>query len=351
MTRGRWFIALALLALLTCEGSTALFCKRCNLERINRCLGGQVLDFTHNHGADRRIWSNALCQKRDLYVYVPPGYDPKQSYPLAIYLHGAVQDEQFFLENLVERLDHAIASGDLPPLVIAVPDGSMFGEPSICKPATFFANTNAGNFEDWVMQDVWNFVMENFSIRPDRDGHMLMGASMGGSAAFAHAIKHKDRVKIAIGMVPALNLRWVDCCGRYWSKFDPNCWGWRTELRPNEVIGKPSVIFCFRFKDFFDPLFARDANAIERISQINPIEMLDHYQIKNGELDMFVAYAGCDEFKMDAQCESFLYRCKERGIDVGVAYDPCGHHDLATAIRLMPEVQRWAAPRLAALAK
>src|SRR5262245_29620540 len=42
------------------------------LDKINRRLHGQVIDYTHNHGQDNRIWSEALQCKRDLYVYLPP---------------------------------------------------------------------------------------------------------------------------------------------------------------------------------------------------------------------------------------------------------------------------------------
>src|SRR5262249_55900445 len=77
------------------------------LARVNRSIRGQVLDFTHNHHKDRRIWSAALCEKRDMYVYLPPCYDPNKKYPLAIFLHGAGQDEQIFLKSLVKDLDCA----------------------------------------------------------------------------------------------------------------------------------------------------------------------------------------------------------------------------------------------------
>src|SRR5207249_4246 len=88
---------------------------RGELARINRSLCGQVLDFTNNHGKDRRIWSPALNARRDLYVYLPPGYDPCKRYALAIFLHGAAQDEKFFLQDVVKDLDQAIACGQLPP--------------------------------------------------------------------------------------------------------------------------------------------------------------------------------------------------------------------------------------------
>ena len=102
---------------------------RGELERVNRCLRGQILDFTHNHGKDCRIWSPALCAKRDMYVYVPPGFDPAKKYPLGIFLHGAAQDEQFFLKVIAKEFDKAIAASDLPPVIVAAPDGSMLGRP------------------------------------------------------------------------------------------------------------------------------------------------------------------------------------------------------------------------------
>ena len=42
------------------------------------------------------------------------------------------------------------------------------------------------------------------------------------------------------------------------------------------------------------------------MSRDNPIEMLDTHDLKEGELDMLVAYGRKDEFNIDAQVESFL---------------------------------------------
>src|SRR5262249_50052193 len=58
--------------------------RPCKLRRVNRRLHGQVLDFTANHGRDNRIWSDALGEKRDLYVYLPPGFSPCKRYPLVV---------------------------------------------------------------------------------------------------------------------------------------------------------------------------------------------------------------------------------------------------------------------------
>jgi len=321
------------------------------LDKVNQQICGQVLDFTCNHGYDRRIWSPALCQKRDLYVYLPPGYDPSVQYPLGILLHGAMQDEQFFFEDTVFLLDRAMACGELAPIIVVVPDGSICGRSTYCKPTSAFANTRAGRFEDFIMCDVWNFALTNFPIRPEREARALLGISMGGSAAFAHAIKYKDRVGTAIGIMPPVNLRWVDCCGRYRGNFDPCCWGWRSETNPHEVFGrKCHGLIGLHFSLFLDPLVGRGPDAIAEMSRINPIEMLERYNIREGELNMFIAYGGKDEFNIDAQCESFLCFAKERGLTVGVAYDPEGRHDSETGVRFFPEVVRWVAPRVAPFA-
>jgi S-formylglutathione hydrolase FrmB len=313
---------------------------------INSKLHGKVLDFTNNHGSDNRIWSRALCQKRDLYVYVPPGYDPTLSYSFGFYMHGAGQDEDAFVQNIVQRFDEAIATGKLPPLIIAAPDGSLKGRPSLLRSASFWANGIAGRFEDYVQQDLWNFMNCNFRIRPEREAHALIGASMGGTGAFSHGIKYKDRYKMVVGVMPAVNLRWVDADGHYESKFDPNNWGWRSRMKPLEVIGRPDVPFKVRAFELFRPIVGHGANAIARLSSFNPIEQIDRYCLKEGELSMYIGYGGCDEFNIDAQVDSFLYFAKCRGISVTADFDPCGHHTTEFGLKLLPNIMTWIAPQV-----
>jgi pimeloyl-ACP methyl ester carboxylesterase len=344
MRRLPWFVGLLAVSLLLVEARGSIRGRR-RLEQINQNLCGQLIDYTHNHGADNRIWSDALCQWRDVYVYLPPHYDPHRQYAFGFYLHGASQDEQAFLD-LVERFDKGIVDGKLAPVILAAPDGSIQGKPTLFNSASFFANSHAGNFEDYLMQDVYPFMMNNYPIRPEREAHALVGASMGGAAAFSLAMKYKNCFKTVIGFHPALNMRWVDCHDHYRAPFDPCCWGWRTKLKPNEALGRTKGV-AIRFKYLLDPLVGRGPDAIDEISRFNPIELLDFCDIREGDLDMFVAYGGKDELNITAQVESFLYHAHELGITVGVAYDPNGRHDLATGARLFPQVIQWVEPRLA----
>jgi S-formylglutathione hydrolase FrmB len=309
-----------------------------NLGRLNHRLHGHVEDHTHHHKADNRIWSNALCEKRDIYVYLPPCYDPSRQYPIMIWLHGFMQDENDFIDTFVIEFDRAIAAGKIPPMIIAAPDGSSKGRFSLLGANSFFINSDAGNYEDYLIEDVWPWLLTHYPIRPEREAHILAGISMGGFAAFNQAMKHRDLFKVAAGVYPPLNLRWVDCHGRYWGNFDPNCWGWREDVsRGREVIGR----FGFgsvkiRLRRLVDPLFGRGPETIARLSYENPIEMLDRLGIVDGELDMFVVYGGRDNFNVDAQIDSFLYAAKQRGITVGYCKKPLGGHNTRVALKLFP---------------
>jgi S-formylglutathione hydrolase FrmB len=348
VTRTGWFWALLALAVFLSPAAATGLRHRNELAAYNRVLHGQVLDFTKNHGADRALWSPALHQKRDLYVYLPPGFDPAQQYPVIIYMHGFMQDETSFLHYVVQDLDEAIASGRLPPVIAAAPDGSLSGASNIFSAGSFFVNSKAGRYEDYLIQDVWGFLVSHFPIRPEREAHVLAGASMGGFAAYNLAMKYPDMFKVVIGMFPPLNLRWVDCHGRYLADFDPCCWGWRTHIRSHEPVGRfYGGLVTVRMRSVVNPLYGRGQQSLADISRENPIEMMDRLDLQDGVLDMYVAYGGKDEFNLDAQVESFLYRAKERGLGITVAHDPNGRHDAATAKKFFPGMVEWLRPRLA----
>lgn len=317
------------------------------LKKANSRLAGHVVDHTHNHGKDCRIWSKALCQKRDLYVYLPPGYDPTRKYPLVIWLHGFAQDEQAFLTQVVAHLDRAMACGQLPPMLIAAPDGSLDGHPCLMPTGSFFINSSAGAFHDFLMEDLWDFLHACYPVRPEREAHVIAGVSMGGFGAFNLGIKYRDRFKIVLGIMPPLNMRWIDCRGRYTGNFDPSCWGWREKAGSNhEVVGRFYGVVMIRMKQIVGPLFGRGPRDIGLLIRENPAEMIDAYQMKEGELSMYVAYGGKDQFNVDAQVESFLHLARQRGLQIQVGYEPEGKHDEATAVKLLPAVLDWLGPQL-----
>lgn len=343
------FLPVVLMSLIVVEQSQGFrFRNRKLLKQTNAKLHGQVVDLTANHGEDNRIWSDALCQKRDMYVYLPPGFDPKKQYPLMIWLHGFAQDEVSFLQYVAPPIDARIAKGTFPPTIIVAPDGTFDGHACLTNGGSFYLNSKAGKYEDYLMKEVWDFVHKNFPIRPEREAHAIAGASMGGHAAYNKGIKYRKCIKHVLGIYPPLNTRWISCRGRYRDNFSPETWSWRTDFSSRfEVVGRFYLILTFRLGQITRRLYGNDELTTSRIIQENPIEMLDKYNLRPGELEMYVAYGGRDEFNIDAQIESFLYHAKKRGLHLKVVYDPKGRHDLDTARRFIPSALAWLAERLA----
>ena len=120
MSNLRWIAAAGFLAL-TAPAPAIVnafrVCSKHQVDNLNRTIAGRVLDYTDNHGTDRRIWSAALGEKRDLYVYLPPGYDGRTPFPVMFWFHGIGQDEKNFL-SIVPHFDRAIRCGRMPPCVI-----------------------------------------------------------------------------------------------------------------------------------------------------------------------------------------------------------------------------------------
>lgn len=348
MQRIAWLAALLLLAALASPAWSVD--GRKHLDAINRGLAGHLDDHTNNHGTDRRIWSSALSEYRDLYVYLPPGYDPHQRYPLLIWLHGLYEDERNFIRyGGLKIFDEAMAAGKLPPFLIAIPDGTLSGNPTLFGVNPLWLDSQAGPFESYLLEDVVGFVLSHYPIRPEREAHVLGGFSGGGGSAFRLAIKYRADVGACFGLSPPLNVRWLDCHGHYFAPFRPDCWGWRTSVsRGSEVLARFYGIITIRLRHVVYPLYGEGPEAVASMSRNNPIEMLGNEHVRPGELQMYVAYGGCDQFNIQAQVESFLYRARQLCLAVGVGYDPHGHHNFSvTGRRLLPGVLEWLGPILA----
>jgi pimeloyl-ACP methyl ester carboxylesterase len=317
----------------------------CQVQRVNHRLHGQVVGFTRQGLKDYRIWSPALGQKRNLIVYLPPGFDQKKRYPLVLFLHGAAQDEGFFLQSVVKQFDTAIHDGKMPPAIIAAPDGSIHGRATLFDLASFWADSKAGLFEKYLMVDVWDFLHENFPLRVEREAKAVIGVSMGGSAAMRLGIQYRDRIKAVICVMPLLNLRYCDCHGRYRSKFDPQCYALLDDYRGMSPLGRRRFFTLHNF-DLYRPLFGRGRSAIEGMSRINPLELMEREGLRPGELDIYIGYGAKDEFNVAAQVESFVYFAKKRGIEMQVDVDPHGGHNLQTGRRLMPRMAEWSMQRV-----
>src|SRR5262249_7210456 len=95
------------------------------------------------------------------------------------------------------------------------------------------------------------------------------------------------------------------------------------------------------------PLYGRNNDDIlAGVISDSPIELLDALDIQPGFAEVYVGYGGKDEFNLDAQVDSFLYRARQKGIEVTYEFDPEGKHDVKTATKLFPGMMQWLALRM-----
>ena len=151
---------------------------------------GQV----HTHTVvSQAIANNVLGDpaERRIDVYIPDGHDGS-GLPLLVdlvgYTAGGPKHTNWvnFGENLPERADRLIATGELPPCVIAFPDCfTRLG-------GNQYVNSSAmGNWEDFLIRETVPFIEQTYDCGGDgRRG--VFGKSSGGYGAMIHGLLHSD---------------------------------------------------------------------------------------------------------------------------------------------------------------
>ena len=182
---------------------------------------------------------------RDIRIYLPPGYyeNKEKRYPVIYFLHGyAGNNESWTVTALHDKdrgipldiipkrilkevdldrmptyeiLDDLIINGELAPFILVQPDGSLHkphkdglkglkGTP-VTKGSFYVNSPYIGNYMDYIIKDVINYIDENYRTIPDKQHRVLMGGSMGGFGALYVAIHHPEKF-ISVGALSPGNL-------------------------------------------------------------------------------------------------------------------------------------------------
>ena len=129
--------------------------------------------------------------ERDLWVYLPPGYDdePERRYPVLWHLIGftgtgsmAVAGNRW-APGLADRLDRLIANG-CPPVIVAFPDCfTRWG-------GSQYLNSSAlGRYEDYLCDELVRFLDGSFRTRGTAAARGVFGNSSGGYGALRLAMR------------------------------------------------------------------------------------------------------------------------------------------------------------------
>ena len=135
--------------------------------------------------------------RREVAVYLPPGYDAGgRRYPVIHFLHGFGGDHTL-LVGMKELLDDAIRRRKIRPFLMAVSNqNTSYG-------GSFYSD--AGPFGDWegfTAVDVVRHVDDNYRTLAVRASRGVAGHSMGGYGALKMAVRRPDVFAAAYALSP-----------------------------------------------------------------------------------------------------------------------------------------------------
>lgn len=128
-------------------------------------------------------------------VYLPPGYDaePGRRYPSAYMLTGftgrgtMMLNDSGFDENLPQRLDRLIATGQVQPMIVVMPDcfTRLGGSQYLNSSAT-------GRYEDHVIDELVPYIDARYRTRAEHGQRAVLGKSSGGYGSVILAMRHPE---------------------------------------------------------------------------------------------------------------------------------------------------------------
>ncbi|WP_159467742.1 esterase [Dyadobacter sp. 3J3] len=131
------------------------------------------------HGSvTRNIYhSTVLDGEREIFVYTPPGYDPKKKYPVLYLLGGSGElASGWMLDGRANFIaDNLLAEGKIVPMIIAMPNNQVLHR----NDPNHIEKTYA-IFEKELRSQIVPFIDKNYSTIIDREGRAISGLSMGG---------------------------------------------------------------------------------------------------------------------------------------------------------------------------
>lgn len=139
-------------------------------------------------------------------VYLPPSYESStHKYPVVYFLPGYFDVIDYWLTGryqgyrLKNSMDQLIEDGLVEEMIVVVVSGynMLYG--------SFFVNSSVtGNWEDYVAQDVVQYIDGNYRTLPSPESRGICGHSMGGFGAIHVGMKNPDIFGLIYSLSPGL---------------------------------------------------------------------------------------------------------------------------------------------------
>ena len=146
------------------------------------------------------LHSAALGEERHLTIYLPPGHDPAQRYPVVYLADGGV------LPAYAGAIEAAIVSGRVRPVIVAGLSPGMRDPGNRAR--EYLVGRSASRFRDqmqFVFDEAMPFIETTYGGSDRPQDRMLAGFSDGAAWALATGLRNRTR----IGTITALSLGWI----------------------------------------------------------------------------------------------------------------------------------------------
>jgi len=135
--------------------------------------------------------------ERDIAIYLPKEYFSSDALlPVVYYLPG-FGDSTMISMALPNDFDSEL-KGLMPMIIVIIPGINRFG-------GSFFVDSSViGNWSEFVVKDVVNYMDTNYRTIPKNTGRGMSGHSMGGFGALNIAMRHPDVFGSVFSLAPGL---------------------------------------------------------------------------------------------------------------------------------------------------
>jgi putative tributyrin esterase len=127
-----------------------------------------------------------LKGRGDICVYVPPETTQTGTLPIVILLHGVYGSAWSwpYASGVHLKVNELIASGELPPMILAMPSDGLWGDGSC------YLRLDGYDFEKWIAEDVPNVLFQCIEGAKKESPLFISGLSMGGFGALRIGAKY-----------------------------------------------------------------------------------------------------------------------------------------------------------------
>jgi S-formylglutathione hydrolase FrmB len=146
---------------------------------------------------DTSFYSVSLDETKLVDVYFPPGYEdhPDWYYPVIYCLPAWLSNQNEMGSYYLSSLQSHINDGLIDPVIMVCANNN----PPPFQGNMYVNSEIWGNYEDYNVYDLVEWVESSFRAIPERNARALIGHSMGAYGAFRYGILHKEKFRALAG--------------------------------------------------------------------------------------------------------------------------------------------------------